>query len=140
MRKEVFTIVLVGTNIRTKFPITLHQGSCLHSILILLVDVDYTRTNNMSYKVYEWCVEVVDEDGDIIESYFEESLSRLDASTGRLVLVLRIMDKINGELDRLYAYVVDGKLPERFSDTLDEQTDYKVPDRFRKELLKTSII
>lgn len=83
--------------------------------------------------VYEWCYESVDNNGDITDADFFENLTdfydhkRLD----RLCLVRMVGDEVNGENDRLWAYVTKNKLPETFEDS-----SIIVPKRFHTELLK----
>jgi hypothetical protein len=89
---------------------------------------------------YEWCYETVDEHGDIIDNHFEDKLKKFFSSPvghtdngERLVLVRNEGNEIEGVTASAWAYVVDGKLPEYFSDSLGEPTQ-KVPVRFKKEL------
>lgn len=84
---------------------------------------------------YEWCYEVTDENGDIIDSNFADKLSEFSKSEeGVLVLVRNEGDEINGLEDRQWAYVKDGKLPLKFSDARNVEIGIDVPKRFFKEL------
>lgn len=84
---------------------------------------------------YEWCYEVTDEHGDIIDSNFADKLSDFSKTEeGELVLVRNEGDEINGLEDRQWAYVKNGKLPLKFSDARNQEIDIDVPKRFFKEL------
>jgi len=91
--------------------------------------------------VYEWVVETVDSDGDIIDSNFNEKLSELDPDDlSHLALVRNQGNEPEGLTDRLWAYVTNGILPEVFSDSSGTPTTYKVPKRFVKELEHFQVI
>lgn len=93
---------------------------------------------------YEWDIETVDAemlaegstDPDI-EGHEESDKcpSRVLASNERLVLVRHTGSDAEGVLDRFWAYVKDGKLPECFEDC-GRPTQIKVPQRFHAELAK----
>lgn len=85
---------------------------------------------------YEWCYETVDENGDIDEVDFEEKLINFqdNRKTDTLCLMRREGNEIDGEQDRLYAYVENGKLPETFSDCSGRPIAINVPQKFIKEL------
>lgn len=86
--------------------------------------------------LYEWDYETTDsESGDIIEHHHAEKLVHFRNShkDDNLVLVCDIYDEIDGLQDRFWAYVVNGKLPTHFSDSLGNLTR-KVPVRFHTEL------
>lgn len=86
---------------------------------------------------YEWCYETVDEHGDIIDSDFQDKLFQFSKPrmTDTLCLIRRTGNEIDGEQERQYAYVKDGKLPECFEDgTGNEYPNMKVPTRFLIEL------
>ncbi len=87
---------------------------------------------------YEWCYETVDEEGDIIDNNFADTLMEFtdNAKTNQLCLVRNEGDEINGLEDRFWAYVKDSKLPEWFEDGAGEEIGIKVPQRFHNELLK----
>lgn len=77
---------------------------------------------------YEWDIETVDEHGDIIDHDFIDA-PRLPAKENeRLVLVFNKGDDNEGLLDRSWAYVIDGKLPEEF------ENGRRVPKRFHEQL------
>lgn len=87
--------------------------------------------------IYEWDYETVDVNGDIQEHNHRDSLSEFNASdiTDTLVLIRNVFDGINGLENRTWAYVKDGKLPEKFKDD-DENEGAMVPKKFHKELEK----
>jgi hypothetical protein len=82
---------------------------------------------------YEWCYETLDDNGDIMDGDFEERLSHFQDArkTNTLCLLRREGDNIDGESDRLYAYVKNGQLPDKF-----ENSSIDVPKKFHKELKK----
>lgn len=79
---------------------------------------------------YEWCLETVNEDGDIIDLEFADKL--IDFPRGRegrrLALVRSVGDDDEGLIDREYAYPKGDALPDCF----DGGTC--IPKRFRAEL------
>ena len=91
---------------------------------------------------YEWTLEEVHTDGDIIDSNFIEKLSdlsRSDLEGKDLGLVHNQGNEANGLEDRCWAYVKDGKLPEFFSDAMGSFVGVKVPQKFHIELEKFSM-
>ena len=86
--------------------------------------------------VYEWCVEVVDQHGDIVDNYFADSLAQAiewagdDDEYEHQICLVRTEDTFNG--DRAWAYLTDGRLPEYFADAFGHDTT-KVPQRFHRE-------
>ena len=87
--------------------------------------------------VYEWCVEVVDQHGDIVDNYFAASLAQAiewagddDGEYEYQICLVRTEDTFNG--DRAWAYLTDGRLPEYFADAFGHDTT-KVPQRFHRE-------
>jgi len=90
--------------------------------------------------IYEWDVETVDEHGDIEDHNHSDEINRhcVDAAideTGRTRLVL-VRDEFNKDdelIDRQWAYVVDGTLPEYFEDAYQRPMS-KVPQRYHREL------
>ena len=92
----------------------------------------------MSNVFYEWDVEEIDSDGDIIDHHHVESyevadtLKRLyeatEPYTYKVVLV-----KDSRASGRSWAYIEDGKLPENFEDSYGGNCG-KVPERFHKEI------
>lgn len=88
---------------------------------------------------YEWCREVMDGE-DIVDNHFEDQLVDLIDSEGVLVLVRNEGNENEGVTDRFWAYVVNGKLPDCFSDAMgNELPGLPVPLRFHKELSKQLI-
>jgi len=87
--------------------------------------------------VYEWDYETVNSDGDIEDHNHADKLSQFKTSdiTDSLVLIRDLGSEASGLIDRMWAYVKDGKLPEYFSDAIG-LTGYKVPQRFHVELAK----
>ena len=84
--------------------------------------------------VYEWDLESYDENDEISDHDHSDNCPGLpDDSSTKLVLVRDVIDDCKGLIDRSWAYVVDGKLPESFCDAYD-QPCYTVPKRFHKEL------
>lgn len=84
---------------------------------------------------YEWCYELTDEHGDIVNNNFADKLSDFsNKEEGELVLIINYGDEINGISDRYWARVTDSKLPLKFSDAGNQEIDINVPKRFFKEL------
>jgi hypothetical protein len=85
--------------------------------------------------IYEWCYETVDENGDIIDLDFADNLMDFSYNqiTDTLCLIRREGDDIEGEQDRVYAYVKDGKLPDKFSDVYGHEININVPKKYQKE-------
>lgn len=84
---------------------------------------------------YEWDVEEIDSDGDIIDHNHADKLSSYKEIDGVLVLVRDVGNSRDGVIDRSWAYVLGKKLPEYFTDT-DEAKVAKVPQKFHDELAK----
>jgi hypothetical protein len=96
---------------------------------------------------YEWCIEYVDQYGDIQDNnhsdtldYREDDLKEALAGGGvegkdhsELVLIRNISNEHEGVVDRSWAYVKKGSLPEFFSQANDSDGE-KVPQRFHREL------
>lgn len=83
---------------------------------------------------YEWDIETVDEFGDIHDHNHSARCPGIPAEPNeRLVLVRDAGNDDDGITDRQWAYVVDGKLPAKFSDALDVERA-SVPARFHREL------
>ncbi len=74
---------------------------------------------------YEWCIEVMDGE-DIVDNHFEDTLAELESSLtdGELVLCRVEGNEVEGATDTLWAYVVDGKLPEYFSNSNQQATNF----------------
>lgn len=92
--------------------------------------------------IYEWDVETVDAHGDIEDHDHTASCDKhcVEAAldkTGRtrLVLVRDDFNKEGEQVDRHWAYVIDGKLPEYFEDAYQRRT-CKVPRQYHRELAK----
>lgn len=89
----------------------------------------------MSAVSYEWDVETVAPDGDVLDHDHDDNcLSRLlarrnelEAGTAHLVLVRDVNDEVDGVTDRTWAYVEDGQMPDEFED------GRNVPKRFLAE-------
>ncbi len=84
---------------------------------------------------YEWCYEEI-QDGEVIDTDHEERLEAfgINRKTDTLVLVRNEGNDADGLLDRSWAYVKGGKLPENFSNESGASVEYKVPKAFHKEL------
>ena len=89
---------------------------------------------------YEWVAEHVDEHGDIIDPLHGDTFAELntdldtfaDAVRVDVALCRREGDDDEGEWDRQYAYVKDGKLPETF------EGGCRVPKRFHEEIRRAT--
>lgn len=84
--------------------------------------------------VYEWSLETIDENEDIIDSDFSDKPFAEIGETQRMCLVRNEGNEIDGLTDRYWAYVVDGKLPEYFEDGSGYEIDIKVPDKYHTQL------
>lgn len=92
---------------------------------------------------YEWDIEKVDENEDIVDHDFQDKLAgfgalpTINGGQYRLVLVRNIGDEDEGVTDREWAYTVwsNGSwvLPDRFDGGA------KVPKRFHAELLRADL-
>ena len=88
---------------------------------------------------YEWSLETLDENHDIMDCNFEDTLTFDKGSLegNDLCLLRNIGNEEEGLIDRVYAYVKDGKLPAYFESEMGgEGNSYKIPERFHKELSK----
>ena len=86
---------------------------------------------------YEWTVEVIDADGDIVQSEFSNTLLGLPAFVERHDIGL-VRDEIesDGNLgDREWAYIVNGKMSKFFQDCYGKATR-PVPQKYLKEFEK----
>lgn len=86
---------------------------------------------------YEWTKELIDEGGDIVDSDFADSLKDFqlkDTERYDLGLVRNEGSERAGVTGRLWAYVVNNKLPEYFSEADGNQTTIKVPAKYHNEL------
>lgn len=88
--------------------------------------------------VYEWCYELLDENRDIIDSYFSDRLCDFASNekTETLCLIRNEGSADEGLTDRTWAYVADGALPECFQNAEGVEISIKVPKVFRTELDK----
>jgi hypothetical protein len=92
---------------------------------------------------YEWCIETYDEHEDIVDhhhsdvlNYSVSDLFRADGYKTRLVLIRDEGDEDVGVVNRYWAYVENGELPEYFTEEWGVPINVKVPQRFHKELEK----
>ena len=92
---------------------------------------------------YEWCVETVLRNGDIEDLDFADSLAEAKSwvcenaddceHDYRIVLLRTVGNDLEGETDRLYAYLEDnGLMPEFFSD-FGYSTKVRVPQKYQRE-------
>lgn len=83
---------------------------------------------------YDWDAELV-EDGDVLDHDHSDKLAPLMArykgDPSRMFVLIR--NKVDGSLERSWAYVEAGVLPENFTDSGDHIVA-KVPKRFHQEL------
>jgi hypothetical protein len=83
--------------------------------------------------LYEWNLEHLDDNGDIVHHDFADKLKDLPKSgKGDLVLV-RDVFVFWGLCDRTWAYVENDTLPEYFQDSYGCECE-KVPQKYHKEL------
>jgi len=92
----------------------------------------------------EWLLEELEEDGsadpDILDTHCFPTLAEARAFAAQCDLPLRFGlvrdrgDDLEGIVDRQWAYVEDGKLPERFDWGGGEDGGAKVPARYHNEL------
>lgn len=93
--------------------------------------------------VYEWCIETKDEHGDIVDNNFQDVLNDLSKleSNQDLVLIRHEGNEREGITDTVWAYVVNGKLPDNFSDGMGSSLiGIIVPKCFKLELSKWILI
>lgn len=86
--------------------------------------------------IYEWTLEELDPDGDIIDSDFSDTLTfdDYDPDIHALGLVRNTGNDRDGVTDRLWAYVKNGELPVYFADSMGVDSSLRVPQRFHDEL------
>jgi hypothetical protein len=85
---------------------------------------------------YEWVVEHIDDEGDIIDGFHGQTLAEVadwlqavpEGCTADFGLIRN--QHVHWQLERSYAYVADGELPDEFDD------GRKVPKRFLAEYAK----
>ena len=96
--------------------------------------VDFIMRNKITY---EWTLEILDDYDDIVDVHFFETLCNLlifkqdiDDVNCDVGIVKHLGNDADGIVDREYAYINRGKLPEKFDG------GYSVPKRFKKEFEK----
>lgn len=94
---------------------------------------------------YEWDIETLDANGDILDHNFAEDLRDLlpafvtQNPSMRLVLVRHAGNDLDGETDRLWAYVDDAwNLPRCFEAGEDMPTDVAVPKRYHRMIARAA--
>jgi hypothetical protein len=104
--------------------------------------------SNRLKTTYEWIVEQIDEHDDIIDtnshdSYEDAMSERLDVAHGAVRMDVGICRDVGnneqGVVDRVWAYVRGGVLPEYFTDGTEidgevAEVSIKVPKRFHAEV------
>lgn len=100
-----------------------------------------TENKHQNQVVYDWSLEEIDENEDIVDSDFMQEIpadwvNKLpeDGHTFRICLVRDLGNQEKGLIERCWAYVVDGKLPEYFKDSAGTDTIHKVSEKFHKHL------
>ena len=90
---------------------------------------------------YEWDVETTDEHGDVTDHRHSDRITNdcigaaLDTSGATRLVLVRDKHTARGGLDRSWAYVADGKLPEFFGNAYGDP-ETKVPQRYHKALAR----
>lgn len=91
---------------------------------------------------YEWDCEQLDKHGDIVDHNFAtsyaEALASCDGESSKVLLVRTEGNDDDGVTERSWAYVENGRLPERFGDSWGRPTGAKVPKRFHVEVARAS--
>lgn len=95
---------------------------------------------------YEWDIETVDpKTGDIVDHNFNDDLAALlpdfvtQDPTMRLCLVRHVGDDLDGETDRLWAYMDDHwNLPRFFERSDDMPTEVIVPKRYHRMIARAA--
>lgn len=92
--------------------------------------------------VYEWVVEYLDDIGDIVsvehwDAYKHAAKSAEPGLPDHTTRIGLVRDRLYDDqlTERLWAYVVDGVLPETFEDC-GAPTGFKVPQSFRNEVAR----
>lgn len=81
--------------------------------------------------IYEWCIETLDENEDVIDNSFWDELPKEPLEENQqLCLVRNEGNEADGLTDRLWAYVENGKLPEYFTDANGCVVSIKVPQKY----------
>ena len=84
---------------------------------------------------YEWDIESYNEDfSDCEHEHSDNCPTDVLEENQKLVLVRDVICDVRGVIDRQWAYVVDGRLPESFSYSDEKGNAKPVPKRFHKEL------
>lgn len=91
---------------------------------------------------YEWTVEEIDEHGDITDCHFYDSFPGMPEAGMDIGLVRHVGNKLDGEIERHYAYIENGELGEFFMEHVycertGKMKSYaiaKVPQRFFAEM------
>ncbi len=89
--------------------------------------------------IYEWTVENIDEDGDIQDSHFADTITDVllmideDYPRNDIGLIRKEGNDADGVQEIYYAYLKDGKLPDVFTDSGGNDVGIKVPSRFINE-------
>ena len=85
---------------------------------------------------YEWIFEELDEDGNIVDCDFSDTLTSANNNLDGydFGLVRNEGNEVYGITDRYWAYVKDGKLPEYFQNGGGHTIKIKVPQKYHKEL------
>jgi hypothetical protein len=106
---------------------------------------DHLKKAGKNKVTYAWCIETFtnDEYEDITNlnhsdelTYTKDDFEAEEGESTRLALIRSEGNEIDGLTDQLWAYVKDGKLPGYFSESLERETSYKVPQKYHKELEK----
>ena len=84
--------------------------------------------------VYEWSLETLDENCDIIDSSFSDTPFEEVEANQRMCLVRNEGNEIDGLVGRLWAYVKNNKLSECFENEDGNATGYKVPKKYQSQL------
>lgn len=84
---------------------------------------------------YEWTVEEMDGEDVVEASHFDTYKKAMNffEPGNHIGLVRDEVIEAEGVIDRQWAYIKDGKLPEYFSTAMGKDDGAKVPQRFHKE-------
>jgi hypothetical protein len=89
---------------------------------------------------YEWDIEHFDEHGDIWDHHHSDTCPGIPEENDMRLVLVRDVEEFwdgvsQGTIDRQWAYVKDGRLPEFFEDS-GQARGAKVPQKFHRELAK----
>lgn len=85
----------------------------------------------MNNIVYEWCWEKLDQFNDVVDLHFSEKPKPKPFNgNGQMVLLKRVGNEFEGEIDRQYAYIENNLLPLYFPDG--SRVPNKYAEQFRK--------